>query len=171
MRSISAYIGICILCQWAQAGTMDDADLGRLFFSPEERTKLNRARVGIFDSQSLGDMSKTIHLDGILQRPGKPPILWVNGSRLKSDTVAGATVQAASNTNTLLVNLPEQPDAQGQLNVGQTLDPANGSVREAYQRPTQSSRLLLKRLSERGAKTPLPTTAKQSTTRQPTRSN
>ncbi|PHV11073.1 hypothetical protein [Chitinimonas sp. BJB300] len=150
-----AYLSIYLLCHWAVAGTLDDADLGRLFFNPEERFELNHARLGTFDGQSFGDTSKTIRLDGILQRPGKPAVLWVNGKQLKSSSVAGTTVQTASNTaTTLVVYLPDQPDAQGILKVGQTLDPANGNVHEAYQRPTQSARLLLKRLAERAAKSP-----------------
>lgn len=143
---------LCLLGPLALSATpSDQAPLGRLFFSPAERAELDRVRAGIIDQQNPATTSRTVRLDGMLQRQGKAPVLWVNGTRWKGDPVAGATLlPLGSSSGTLRVRMPGQTTPDRILKVGQTLDPAGGNLREVYQRPPQELNPLLRSLSQRG---------------------
>lgn len=136
----------------ARAQAQSSEDIGRLFFTPNERDELDRIRIGINDS--TGENLRTVRLDGVVQRNGAAPQFWVNGRPYKGLDVAGASIyNTPINASTIVVGLPP-PDAHFvSLSVGQTLDPAGGNLREVYQRPPQELNLLLQVLGKRGEAT------------------
>jgi hypothetical protein len=69
------------------------ADLGRLFFTPEERAQMERQHVLTADEAS--NESHTLIVNGMIQRDGGKRIIWVNGEQQtagSADSRAPATV-------------------------------------------------------------------------------
>jgi hypothetical protein len=127
-------------------------ELGPLFFTASERAELERIRAGIASSDDPTHASRTMQLDGMMQKNGEAAVIWINGERYKGREIAGAKLsQSALNASTIIVHLPP-PDARDMvLKVGQTIDPAGGNLREVYQRPPQELNQLLQLLSKRGS--------------------
>ncbi|QDQ26515.1 hypothetical protein FNU76_09110 [Chitinimonas arctica] len=128
--------------------------LNRLFFTAAERDELDRIRVGVLDNSDARH-ARTLELNGIVQKNGEPPLLWINGSRYKGHDIAGARIApAALSASTMLISMPAPDPREMVLKVGQTLDPAGGNLREVYQRPPQELNQLLQLLSRRGPPPP-----------------
>lgn len=147
------FVGALLAAQALSAAPPQPSEvdpLGRIFFTPRDRAELDRIRLGITDSEQTGDSSRTVRLDGIVQRSGKPPLIWINGTRYQGHDVAGAAIMPNTvSASTLVVGMPPPEATQMTLKVGQTLDPAGGNLREVYQRPPQELNQLLQRLSGR----------------------
>lgn len=104
-------------------------ELGRLFFTPEQRALLELAR----RTQGSGapadaDGAGGVTLSGIVTRSDGRQTLWVNGRAQPAGTARDRSPSAAT--------LP-LPGGTGQvrLRVGQTLDPETGRIEEGWRRP------------------------------------
>ncbi len=76
------------LFTFALAGTAvaSAAELGRLFFTPEQRAQLDRG-VPQQDSQDDANTVKTVTINGIVQKEGGKRTAWINGkSQLAGDS-------------------------------------------------------------------------------------
>jgi hypothetical protein len=141
--------------------------IGRLFFTAAERDELDRLRAGIQDGDELGG-ARTLRLDGVLSQSGQLPLIWVNGKRYVGRDVAGASLSARPlNASTIVVSLPPPDPRNMRLQVGQTLDPAGGNLREVYQRPPQELNMLLQVLGKRGVIKPAKNKSNNSSKNQP----
>jgi hypothetical protein len=158
-RRILPAVMLTVICLSAGAVAVDTpagtsapgADLGRLFFTPAERNELDRIRIGISDNADPTVNNRTLRLDGVVQKNGQAPLLWVNGRRYKGTEIGGATLNPSTlNASTVAVSLPPPDPRDMKLKVGQTLDPAGGNLREVYQRPPQELNVLLQMLGKRG---------------------
>lgn len=112
---------------------------GRLFFSADERAKLDRIR------QKSGGASPTatdqVTLSGIVKRSGGKTTVWINQAPQHGDeTPSGIAVHAApDSTGGVDLRLPSGKTVK--LKAGQTLDTAKGNIREGYESADDSARL------------------------------
>ena len=70
---IPLVLSLILLLPWAQAD-----ELGRLFFSPQERAQLDYDRAQNATSDN-GDNSSGLTVNGIVQKDGGPRTVWING--------------------------------------------------------------------------------------------
>lgn len=112
-----ALLAACLTKAWSD-------DLGRIFFTPEQRALLELAR----RTQTAGGPSEAgggLTLNGILTRSDGRQTVWING-RPHPDARARAPGTAL---------IPLETGQQVRLRVGQTLDPVTGRVVEPYRLP------------------------------------
>jgi len=100
-----------LLASLALSGTANAEELGRLFFSPEERARMDYAYA---QNIKPGDNARTLMLNGIVQMHGGRRTAWING-------VPQAVGRSDEKTpESLAVPLPGQ-NKTVQLKVGQRL--------------------------------------------------
>lgn len=99
-------------------------ELGRLFFTPEERAALDaRRRARLPDKPAAAPpaaASPVTRVDGFVRRSDGPSTVWVNG----------ATSGEASPGSDSRVSIPVGERARMRLRPGETLDRGTGEVRD-----------------------------------------
>jgi hypothetical protein len=101
-------------------------ELGRLFFTPEQRSALDarrKARVPDRPAAAAVVASPTMRLDGYVKRSGARSTVWVNGESVDDSPPAGGSDSKVG------VSVGESR-ARIELKPGQTLDRGNGEVRD-----------------------------------------
>ncbi len=68
-------IGLCVLALATEACSA--AELGRLFYTPEQRARMDYEYARA--AQSEGDSRRTLSVNGIVQKRGGPRTIWING--------------------------------------------------------------------------------------------
>jgi hypothetical protein len=100
-------------------------ELGRLFFTPEQRSALDarrKARVPDKPAAAAVIASPTMRLDGYVKRSGARSTVWVNGEAVDDRPPAGGS------DSRVPVNVGDSGGQVG-LKPGETLDRGNGEVR------------------------------------------
>ncbi|MFH2133776.1 MAG: hypothetical protein ABII81_01175 [Pseudomonadota bacterium] len=64
--------------------TAQAAELGRLFFSQNERAQLERQHV--LSADEAGDDSRSLVVNGMIQRNGGKRVIWINGEQQEAGT-------------------------------------------------------------------------------------
>lgn len=110
----------------APATAADAPALGRLFFTPERRTALERQRtLNLQEAQTL--LGATISLDGVVYRSSGKTTVWINQQAQNEHdaqrTGVGVTVSPKA-PGSALVAPGEEPPAR--LKVGETMNRATG---------------------------------------------
>lgn len=109
-------------------------DLGRLFFTPEQRAALDaRRKARIPDKPSAVVVESPVtRLDGIVTRGGGKSTVWVNGEPVPEGVnPEGLRVrQRRSESGRVTVDIGET-DSQVDLKIGQSFDRATGEVRDS----------------------------------------
>jgi len=109
-------------------------DLGRLFFTPEQRAALDaRRKARIPDKPSVVVVESPVtRLDGIVTRGGGKSTVWVNGEPVPEGVnPEGLRVrQRRSESGRVTVDIGET-DSQVDLKIGQSFDRATGEVRDS----------------------------------------
>jgi hypothetical protein len=107
------------------AGIAQAEELGRLFFTPEQRQALDaRRKARLPDRPAAAVASPTLRLDGYVRRSSGRSTVWVNGeptddaSRLPATSDGRVGVRAG------------EGGGRVELKPGQTLDRGNGEVRD-----------------------------------------
>jgi hypothetical protein len=119
-------LDLAALTMLVPAHAADAPELGRLFFTPERRTTLERQRtLNVQEAQTL--QGTTISLDGIVYRSSGKATVWVNRQ--------AQTESEASRTGVSAVISPKTPgsallapgeEAPAQLKVGEAMNRATG---------------------------------------------
>jgi hypothetical protein len=107
-------------------------ELGRLFFTPEQRAALDaRRKARVPDKAAAASVSSpTTRLDGYVQRSDGPSTVWVNGEGLL-ETSPEAPRIGATRRNDGRVSVPVgESGARVGLRPGETLDRGTGEVRD-----------------------------------------
>jgi hypothetical protein len=129
-RSAIAAAGI-VLAGVASAQTQE---LGRLFFTPEQRAALDarrKARVPDKPAATPVTESPVTRVNGAVQRSGGKSTVWVNGEMIPEDTRSDGARVAPPNPNSGRVSIPAGEGAQRyDLRVGESLDRGSGEVRD-----------------------------------------
>lgn len=103
---------VVMLCIIPVLPGADADELGRLFFTPQQRAQLERehARMAAADD----DPADVLRLDGIVQKSGGARTIWINGKVQNADSGG----ERAPDTQTLTVAGKAQPI---KIKVGQHL--------------------------------------------------
>ena len=119
-----------LLCAAAATGTAAQ-ELGRLFFTPEQRAALDarrKARLPDKPAATPQAESPVTRVNGIVQRSGGRSTVWVNGEAIPEDSQAagqGAPQPAGAGR----VTVPAGEGAKGRsLRVGESLNRDSGEV-------------------------------------------
>jgi predicted deacylase len=99
-------------------------ELGRLFFTPEQRQALDaRRKARVPDKPAAAVAAPTMRLDGYVKRSGGRSTVWVNGE----STDDASRIPASSDGR-----VPVQVDTGGRVGLkpGQTLDRGSNEVRD-----------------------------------------
>lgn len=112
--------------------------LGRLFFSPAERDRLDQLRNGsAIDNVQVGQTpSEQITLNGIVRRSSGKTTAWINQMPQRDNENPQGIIVLKSTAKSPVVPLQLSSDKQVRLKPGQTFDSAKGKVREGYEDAT-----------------------------------
>lgn len=129
MKKAIACLGAALLCAAAGASAQE---LGRLFFTPEQRAALDarrKARVPDKPAAVPTVESPLTRVQGAVQRSGGRSTVWVNGEAIPEQPRGeGPRVEARTPGR---VSVPVGENAQRfDLRVGETLDRGSGEVRD-----------------------------------------
>jgi hypothetical protein len=131
MRSPIALAGlIAALLAAPPAGAQE---LGRLFFTPEQRAALDarrKARVPDKPAAVAQVESPVTRINGAVRRSGGKSTVWVNNEAIQEGAQADGAKIAGRERGAGRVTLPTGEGAQRDLSVGQSLDRGSGEVRD-----------------------------------------
>ena len=109
-------------------------ELGRLFFTHEQRAALDarrKARVPDKPAATPQAESPVTRVDGAVQRTGGRSTVWVNGEAIPEGAQSGGAQVAPRGTGAGRVSIPAGESAQRyDLRVGESLDRGSGEVRD-----------------------------------------
>ena len=109
-------------------------ELGRLFFTPEQRAALDarrKARVPDKPAATPQVESPVTRVDGAVQRAGGRSTVWVNGEAIPEGAQSGGPQVAPRGTGPGRVSIPAGESTQRyDLRVGESLDRGSGEVRD-----------------------------------------
>ena len=128
----SVILAVGITFAWAMNAQAQE--LGRLFFTPEQRAALDarrKARVPDKSAATPVTESPITRVNGAVQRSGGKSTVWVNGETIPEDAqVDGARVTPRS-PNPGRVSIPAGEGPQRyDLRVGESVDRSSGEVRD-----------------------------------------
>lgn len=135
MKCDSARILAVFLVLLPSLAMAAEQTMGRLFFTPEQRTRMDVARQQErnirFDVEQQDDAPPpaNIILNGVITRSDGKTTLWVN-NRIQSEASQGASVGKGGEVRIIT---PETGRSVP-LKVGQSIDLNSGRVEEAYRR-------------------------------------
>ena len=113
------------------AGGAGAQELGRLFFTPEQRAALDaRRKARVPDKPAAAPVTESplTRIDGAVRRPGGKSTVWINGEAI-GETPQGA--KPAQQGPRVSVPVPVgEGEQRYDLRVGETLDRGSGEVRD-----------------------------------------
>ena len=123
MSRALALLALALAAAAAQA-----EELGRLFFTPEQRAALDaRRKARLPDNPVSGAARPVTRVDGFVKRSDGPPTVWINGEwATESSPEAPRIVEPAPAVS---VNAGEA-GGRVRLKPGETLDRGSGEVRD-----------------------------------------
>ncbi len=129
-RTALAALGITL----AGAASAQAQELGRLFFTPEQRAALDarrKARVPDKPAATPVTESPITRINGAVQRGGGKSTVWVDGQMIPEDAQADSARVTPRGPNSGRVSIPAGEGAQRHdLRVGESLDRGSGEVRD-----------------------------------------
>jgi uncharacterized protein YfaP (DUF2135 family) len=111
-------------------------DLGRLFFTPEQRAALDARRKARIPDKPAAVIveSPVTRLDGIVSRGGGKSTVWVNGEPVPEGVnPEGLRVRPRRTDSGRVTVEIGQTDNQVDLKIGQSFDRATGEVRDSLE--------------------------------------
>jgi hypothetical protein len=107
-------------------------ELGRLFFTPEQRSSLDaRRKARVPDKPAAVVVSSpTTRVDGYVQRSGGPDTVWVNGEAITEQSSEAPRIESPGAGGRVSIGVGEGR-GRVRLKPGQTLDRGSGEVRDA----------------------------------------
>ena len=113
----------------ADAGAQE---LGRLFFTPEQRAALDaRRKARMPDKPAVQAESPVTRVNGAVQRAGGKSTVWVNGEAIPESSQSAGTQATSKASDPSRVTLPAGEGAQRlDLRVGESFDRGSGEVRD-----------------------------------------
>jgi hypothetical protein len=106
-------------------------ELGRLFFTPEQRDALDaRRRARLPDKPAALAPSPTTRIDGSVQRSSGRSTVWLDGFAFRDGTQPeGLRIRRGGDPSRLSVTVGED-GRRIEMRVGETLDRASGEVKD-----------------------------------------
>lgn len=114
--------------------------LGRLFFTPQQRSTLDNARgqkikIEVEVETETPTPPENISVNGVIKRSDGQSTVWVNNRPLNEKRApSGIKIISRSADNTSVTLQLPQSSHNVDLKVGQNLDAVTGQIQESYQR-------------------------------------
>ena len=116
------------------AGSAQAQELGRLFFTPEQRAALDarrKARVPDKPAAVPVTESPVTRVNGAVQRGGGKSTVWVNGEMIQENAQSDSARVLPQGPNSGSVSIPAgEGPRRYDLRVGESLDRGSGEVRD-----------------------------------------
>ncbi|HZS69652.1 MAG TPA: hypothetical protein VFA72_21270 [Burkholderiales bacterium] len=124
MKRAIALLALALAAAAAQA-----QELGRLFFTPEQRAALDaRRKARVPDNPGSVAAAPVTRVDGFVKRSAGPSTIWINGEwTTESSPEAPRIIEPAPAVS---VSAGEAGGGRVRLKPGETLDRGNGEVRD-----------------------------------------
>lgn len=109
-------------------------DLGRLFFTPEQRGALDARRKARIPDKPTAVVveSPVTRIDGVVSRRGGKSTTWVNGEAVPEGLQPeGLRLRPKRNDNSRIVVNIGETDSEVDLKIGQSFDRGTGEVKDA----------------------------------------
>ena len=109
-------------------------DLGRLFFTPEQRGALDARRKARIPDKPTAVVveSPVTRIDGVVSRTGGKSTNWVNGEAVpEGSQPEGLRLRPKRNDNSRIVVNIGETDSEVDLKIGQSFDRGTGEVRDS----------------------------------------
>lgn len=104
-------------------------ELGRLFFTPEQRANLDlRRKARMPDRPATPVAAPITRVDGYVKRSSGPSTIWINGEALGEGASEAPRIDASRERGTVSVSV--EGGGRVRLKPGETLDRGNGDVRD-----------------------------------------
>jgi len=119
-----------------------EAPLGRLFLTPEQRAALDNARRNKIRAEAVAGAvvkkpkqptARSVLINGIVKRSDGETIVWVNGKPIDGETPDGMQFQSRSD-GAVVVREPDK-GRRVEIKVGQQVDMVTGRIKEPFERP------------------------------------
>lgn len=124
---------VALLGAMLASGPAAGQELGRLFFTPEQRTALDarrKARVPDKPAASVVESAVT-RVDGVVSRGGGKSTVWVNGEPIPEGAQPeGLRVRARKSDSSRVTMEQGAADTLVDLKIGQSFDSATGEVKD-----------------------------------------
>jgi len=122
---------LALLLALLPAGPAAAQELGRLFFTPEQRAALDARRAArLPDKPAAAAESPTTRVDGYVKRSSGKSTVWVDGEAMPDGLqIEGLRVQRGGDPTRVTVTVGEG-GRRVVLRVGETLDRATGEVKD-----------------------------------------
>lgn len=122
---------LALLLALLSAGPSAAQELGRLFFTPEQRAALDARRAArLPDKPAAVAESATTRVDGYVKRSSGKSTVWVDGEALPEGLqLEGLRVQRGGDPTRVTISVGED-GRRIVLRVGETLDRATGAVKD-----------------------------------------
>ena len=132
MNTIAAIVLGAALSSWAAGAQAQE--LGRLFFTPDQRSALDaRRKARVPDKPAAGPVveSPVTRVDGAVRRSGGKSTVWVNGETIPEGVQPGSAKVAPPGSSPGRVSVPAGEGTQrSDLRVGESLDRGSGDVHD-----------------------------------------
>jgi len=130
------------------AGSATAADLGRLFFTPAQRSALDTARkqnvrveIDNEDTQErpaapAAPVPQNVRVNGLIQRSDGQNTVWLNSKPVTERTSGGLNIATQRGDPRVKLSVPDTGRSMD-LKVGQTAEITSGTIEESYRRRPQ----------------------------------
>jgi hypothetical protein len=135
---------LCALVALHAPAFAQDAPLGRLFLTPEQRAALDNARRNKIRSEAVAaavvkkdkpPAARTVLINGVVKRSDGETIVWVNGKPVEGETPDGMQFKVGPQSQgSVTVREPDR-GRRVEIKVGQQVDLVTGRVKETFERP------------------------------------
>jgi hypothetical protein len=122
---------LALLLALLPAGAASAQELGRLFFTPEQRAALDARRAArLPDKPAAVAESPTTRVDGYVKRSSGKSTVWVDGEAMPDGLqIEGLRVQRGNDPTRVTVTIGED-GRRVEMRVGESLDRATGEVKD-----------------------------------------
>ena len=115
-----------------------EAPLGRLFLTPEQRAALDNARRNKIRAEATrkpraSQVARDVRVDGVVKRSDGESVVWINGKAVEDETVDGMRVAPLAGTQSSIVVRDPDKGRVLKLKVGQRADLLTGKITENYE--------------------------------------
>jgi hypothetical protein len=125
MKIALLMLPLALCCATAQA-----QELGRLFFTPEQRAALDaRRKARVPDKPAAVAASPVTRLDGYVKRSSGPATVWLNGEALPEQGPEAPRIDPRGGEGRVSISVGEG-GSRVRLKPGEALDRGSGEVRD-----------------------------------------
>ena len=145
-RICTALIGGLVIAFFGHAPAVaQESRLGRLFYTPQERERLDQRRGAVASVEA----PQTVIVNGVVVRPGMAPILFLDGKEVRPGAApAGVTLRSGSNQS---IELQSEGGPAVRAKAGQVIDLSSGRSMENYQLTPAPPRPVVEQSPEGGS--------------------